>query len=361
METATLICPICKRQTCECMLRDREFLARKVGRLMRGEDHSRTTNKGGDGNENDKPVDRGGASTPQWLFDCCNRLAIEACGEPITLDTAAAEWNHKCEWYFTEQDDGLKQDWDARAAWCNPPYSATVIDSFVRKAVDAAEKGTTTFCLLPYWNYPYLDLCEQHGRIHRIRCPVSFTREDGTTTTLNSPHGTSQLVVVAFGPTIQPGFGAPLGKEGEGAGGLAGDGTGSTGTGNGHTGSITARALASGGDRRRANDAYPTPPWAVDSLLVVEKFDGLTWEPAEGDGRIVRALRDAGCEVVGGDLATGTDFLETTKEVDNVVTNPPWGLKTAFIEHAKRCARRKVALLLPLSALSGKARRPLAV
>ena len=58
---------------------------------------------------------------------------------------------------------------------------------------------------------------------------------------------------------------------------------------------------------------------------------------AEGDGRIVRALRQAGCKAIGSDVATGTEFLATSKEVDNVVTNPPWGLKTEFIRHAKDC------------------------
>jgi hypothetical protein len=32
--------------------------------------------------------------------------------------------------------------------------------------------------------------------------------------TLNSQYGTSQLVVVVFGPTIRPGFGTPIRKEG---------------------------------------------------------------------------------------------------------------------------------------------------
>jgi len=85
----------------------------------------------------------------------------------------------------------------------------------------------------------------------------------------------------------------------------------------------------------------------------------LTWEPAEGDGRIVQALRRVGCDVIGSDLTTGTDFLATAREVDNVVTNPPWSRKTEFIQHGKQCARRKLALLMPLFALSGVARRAL--
>ncbi len=134
------------------------------------------------------------------------------CGEPITLDVAAAEWNHQGERYYTKNNDALKQEWNAKAAWCNPPYSVDIIEAFVRKAIDAARHGTTTFCLLPWWNYPYLDWCERHGRIHRICGHVSFRREDGTTVTLNSQYGTSQLVVVVFGPTVRPGFGMPIRK-----------------------------------------------------------------------------------------------------------------------------------------------------
>ena len=121
---------------------------------------------------------------------------------------------------------------------------------------------------------------------------------------------------------------------------------------------ITARAIGYG-DNRRENDAYYTPLEAITALLNVEKFEGLTWEPAEGDGRILRALQRIGCEVIGSDIKTGTDFRRTYKEVDNIVTNPPWKIKTAFIRHAKECSRRKVAMSLPLSALAGVARRPL--
>ena len=122
---------------------------------------------------------------------------------------------------------------------------------------------------------------------------------------------------------------------------------------------ITARAMA-GGEYRQENDDYYTPLEAITSFLNVEKFEGLTWEPAEGDRRIVQALKQIGCKVIGSDLATGTDFLQTKRKVDNVVTNPPWSKKDEFIRHAKESvARKKVAMLLPLSALSGVGRRPL--
>ena len=84
-------------------------------------------------------ADNRGSSTPQWLFDRCNQLAIEACGEPITLDVAAAKWNDKCERYYTEQDDGRTKPWDAKAVFCNSPYTPDFIESFVRKAITVVQ------------------------------------------------------------------------------------------------------------------------------------------------------------------------------------------------------------------------------
>jgi hypothetical protein len=52
--TEAIICPICHRQTCECLLRDRQFLARQVGKLMRGGDGDLATGNGGLGAKNDK-------------------------------------------------------------------------------------------------------------------------------------------------------------------------------------------------------------------------------------------------------------------------------------------------------------------
>ena len=46
--------------------------------------------------------------TPDWLF---NKLDREF---HFGLDAAASDLNHKCEKYFTEADDGLKQKWGGR-------------------------------------------------------------------------------------------------------------------------------------------------------------------------------------------------------------------------------------------------------
>jgi phage N-6-adenine-methyltransferase len=42
---------------------------------------------------------------------------------PFALDVAAAQHNAKCDRYYTIDDDGLTQPWNAERIWCNPPYS----------------------------------------------------------------------------------------------------------------------------------------------------------------------------------------------------------------------------------------------
>ena len=45
--SGTVPCPVCGRQICSCLLQDREYLARVVGKRMRGKVGSPATSKGG--------------------------------------------------------------------------------------------------------------------------------------------------------------------------------------------------------------------------------------------------------------------------------------------------------------------------
>lgn len=58
-------------------------------------------------------------STPQDFFDKLNDEFN------FSLDPCATEKNRKCEKYYTEEQDGLKQDW-GETVFCNPPYGRTV-------------------------------------------------------------------------------------------------------------------------------------------------------------------------------------------------------------------------------------------
>lgn len=71
-------------------------------------------------------------STPQDFYD---RLNLEFNFE---LDPCATDENHKCDLYFTKETDGLKQDWENKRVYCNPPYGRG-IDKWVEKC--AKHKG----------------------------------------------------------------------------------------------------------------------------------------------------------------------------------------------------------------------------
>lgn len=115
----------------------------------------------------------------------------------------------------------------------------------------------------------------------------------------------------------------------------------------------------------RDNDLYETPPVAVRALLEVEVLPRQLWEPACGPGSIVRVLRAFGHEVYATDLvdysspdqdAAGIDFLmEHGSRPGGVITNPPYRLAEAFIEHALTLCPN-VYMLLRLGFLEGMRR-----
>lgn len=113
---------------------------------------------------------------------------------------------------------------------------------------------------------------------------------------------------------------------------------------------------------RESNDFYPTPPEATIMLLEKERFEGLIWEPACGDGAISKLLPDT---TISTDLyyrgygESGVDFLGTHKKVDHVITNPPYSLAKEFVLHGLECAESKVAMLCKLNFLESVNRHSL--
>ena len=82
-------------------------------------------------------------ATPQSLFDT---LDAEF---GFTLDVCATRENAKCTNYYTETEDGLKQEWKG-VCWMNPPYGRE-ISKWVKKAKETAERGggDVVVCLVP--------------------------------------------------------------------------------------------------------------------------------------------------------------------------------------------------------------------
>lgn len=80
-------------------------------------------------------------STPQDFF---NKLNDEF---HFTLDPCADHSNHKCDLYFTVEDDGLSKNWGGNRAFCNPPYGKE-ISKWVEKAYTESQKPNTLVVML---------------------------------------------------------------------------------------------------------------------------------------------------------------------------------------------------------------------
>ena len=82
-------------------------------------------------------------ATPQGFFDELNKEFH------FTIDTAANEENHKCERFFTKEQNGLACPWGGHTVFCNPPYGRE-IGKWVQKAWEEHKtSGNTVVMLLP--------------------------------------------------------------------------------------------------------------------------------------------------------------------------------------------------------------------
>ena len=79
--------------------------------------------------------------TPQWFYDELNKEF------DFNLDPCADEHNHKCEKYFTKEQNGLTQDWGGYNVFCNPPYGRE-IGKWVKKSFEESKKQNTLVVML---------------------------------------------------------------------------------------------------------------------------------------------------------------------------------------------------------------------
>lgn len=130
-----------------------------------------------------------------------------------------------------------------------------------------------------------------------------------------------------------------------------------------------SRIIGANQGNRQKNDFYPTPEWATKALLKREEFYGSIWEPACGDGSMSKVIEsELNQSIISSDLIDRgyglleeIDFLNLPenrfeKNVDNIITNPPYKFAKDFVLQAKKKCNRKIAMLLKLSFLEGKNR-----
>jgi site-specific DNA-methyltransferase (adenine-specific) len=80
--------------------------------------------------------------TPPHVFDLLDKEFH------FTVDVCATSENRKCEKYFDQERDGLRQSWAGEVCWMNPPYRRQV-GRWLKKAYEEARSGATVVCLLP--------------------------------------------------------------------------------------------------------------------------------------------------------------------------------------------------------------------
>lgn len=117
---------------------------------------------------------------------------------------------------------------------------------------------------------------------------------------------------------------------------------------------------------RKERDLYETPEWVTQALLPHLPKGGVFWEPACASGKMVRVLRTHTLRVLASDVeplcerSTKEDFLKTQRDVDCIVTNPPFDQSSEFIIHAMTCTKKNkgcFAMLLRTDFDHAKTRR----
>ncbi len=95
-------------------------------------------------------------STPQDFFEKLNEEF------QFELDVCATKENAKCNRFFSKEDDGLKQDWNASVCWMNPPYGREIIHWMEKAWKESKRHKNTIVCLVPVrtdtnWWHSYVE------------------------------------------------------------------------------------------------------------------------------------------------------------------------------------------------------------
>lgn len=117
-------------------------------------------------------------------------------------------------------------------------------------------------------------------------------------------------------------------------------------------------------DIREANNFYATHPSTTRDILSVETFGNEILEPFCGTGTMAEVIKQSGRTVLAYDIIDRGygkvgDFFEVDFEENkyDIITNPPYyEVLPKIIRRCISLAKHKVAIIMPLRYLSGKAR-----
>ena len=112
--------------------------------------------------------------TPQTFYDKLDRQFS------FTLDPCATEASAKCAKYYTEEDDGLVQDWKGHTVFVNPPYGRS-IGVWLKKGYEESKKHNTIVVMLvpartdTKWWHDYVMRAKE---VHLVRGRLKFGTSD---------------------------------------------------------------------------------------------------------------------------------------------------------------------------------------
>ena len=81
--------------------------------------------------------------TPEWLYNFLNMYYH------FTLDPCADKNNHKCDKFYTKEDNGLLQDWSGETVFCNPPYGRELYKWVEKCFCENAKNDVEIVMLIP--------------------------------------------------------------------------------------------------------------------------------------------------------------------------------------------------------------------
>lgn len=108
-------------------------------------------------------------------------------------------------------------------------------------------------------------------------------------------------------------------------------------------------------------DIYSTPQSITESLFKRERFDGIVFEPACGEGEMVKVIEKHN-KCIASDIRKdingfqNVDFLKYNFPMENLITNPPYNLANEFVVHGLNYFEKKMAFLLRLNFLESQRR-----
>jgi phage N-6-adenine-methyltransferase len=112
--------------------------------------------------------------TPQDFYDKLDKQFN------FTLDPCATPKSTKCKKYYTEEDDGLTQDWKGHTVFVNPPYGRGIGAWFKKGYEESKKHNTVVVMLIPSrtdtkWWHDYVMKAKE---VHLVRGRLKFGTSD---------------------------------------------------------------------------------------------------------------------------------------------------------------------------------------